>query len=425
MERLLLYVWKYKLYASSALITTEGKEITVIDPGILNTDAGPDFFNAKIKTGKTVWAGSIEIHERASDWVKHHHHRDKAYDAVILHVVNDNDAVVYRSNGEKIPQLILPIPDYIRENIQHLFESEQPLPCFATLKTTDSFLITAWLNALTSERLERKTQMIFTLLKQKEEDWNEVFYILLTRNFGFGLNSDAFQQLADSLPFHYILKHRNSISQVEALFFGQAGLLEAENDDDYYRFLKREYRFLAHKYGLTPLDASRFKNFRTYPSGFPPIKLAQLAMLWFTYDKLFSQLLEAQTINEIRAFFRLLPSDYWSEHYSFRHKSPTKPKMLGENAINILMINTVASIFFAYGKEKNKLEFCERAIQLQERLPAEQNAIIRLFEKAGVNIKNAADSQAVIQLKREYCEKKKCMYCRIGYLFLKTKHQSE
>ncbi len=350
MERLLHYVWKYRLYSATALITTEGKEITVIDPGIPNTDAGPDFFNAKIKTGNTIWAGSVEIHEHASDWTKHKHHQDKAYDAVILHVVNDDDAVVLRSNGEIIPQLILPIPNYIRENIQFLLESELPLPCFSTLKKTDPFLITAWLNALTSERLERKTQTIFTLLQQKEEDWNEVFYILLTRNFGFGLNSDAFQQLAESLPLRYILKQRNSISQVEALFFGQAGLLEAEEGDEYYRLLKREYRFLSHKYGLTPLDSSQFKSFRTHPTGFPPIKLAQLSMIWFTYDTLFSQLLEARTINEIRSLFRLHPSEYWSEHYSFKHKSPVRDNVLGEKAINILMINTVASFFFAYGK---------------------------------------------------------------------------
>lgn len=421
MERLLHYVWKYRLY-SSVLTTNDGRVISVIDPGIPNTDAGPDFFNAKIKEGDTVWAGGVEIHTRASDWVRHGHDRDKAYDAVILHVVEEDDMPVCRSNGETIPQLVLPVPDYVRQNVRQLFLSEQVLPCAAVIKETDSFLLSSWLNVLTSERLERKTQDIFSLLEQNESDWNEVLYVLLTRNFGFGLNSDAFQQLASSLPLRYIQKHRHSISQVEALLFGQAGMLKEEEGDEYYRLLRREYQFLAHKFNLTSLEPSLFKSLRTRPVSFPHLKLAQLAMLWFTYDTLFSQLLEANTLNEIRAFFRIQPSDYWLTHYNFRHLSPSKPKAIGENAINIIIINTVTSLFFAYGKKKNKPEYCERAIQILERMPPEQNSICRLFQQAGMLTRNAADSQAVIQLKREYCEKKKCMYCRIGYYYLKRKY---
>jgi len=420
MERLLHYVWKYRLY-SSILTTNDGKEISVIDPGTPNADAGPDFFNAKIKDGNTVWAGSVEIHTRASDWLRHGHDKDKAYDAVILHIVEVDDMPVCRSNGEVIPQLVLPVPEHVRQNIRQLFLSEKILPCAAVIKETDAFLLSSWLNVLTSERLERKTQDIFTLLEQNGSDWNEVFYILLTRNFGFGLNSDAFQQLASGLPLRYIQKHRHSISQVEALLFGRAGMLEEEEGDEYYRLLRREYRFLAHKFDLMSLEAIRFKSLRTRPVSFPHLKLAQLAMLWFMHDTLFSRLLEANTLNEIRAFFRIQPSDYWLTHYNFSRVSPSKYKTLGENAINILIINTVSSLFFAYGKQKNKSEYCERAIQILERIPPEQNGICRLFQQAGIQPRNAADSQAVIQLKREYCEKKKCMYCRIGYYYLKRK----
>lgn len=420
MECLLHYVWKYKLYASSTLETTDGKEIIVIDPGISNPNAGPDFFNAKIKEGNTVWAGNIEIHERASDWLKHRHDKDKAYDSVIFHVTGLNDATITRSDGEVIPQVVLPVPEYVRVNIDSLLRSDRPLPCISVINETDSFLLSSWLNVLTSERLERKTQDILELLERKEEDWNEVFYILLTRNFGFGLNSEAFQQLACSLPLRYIQKHRHSISQIEALLLGQAGMLEDEGGDEYYRLLKREYQFLAHKFDLVPLDKSLFKSFRTRPVGFPHLKLAQLAMLWFTHDTLFSRILEAGTLNEIRHFLRVRPSDYWLSHYNFKSSSPIKPKPIGENAINILIINTVASLFFAYGKKKNRPEYCERSIKILERIPAEQNSITGLFAKTNVKIENAADSQAVIQLKREYCEKKKCMYCRIGYYYLKT-----
>lgn len=420
MESLLHYVWKYRLY-TSVLTTNEGKEVYVIDPGITNSDAGPDFFNAKIKEGDTVWAGSIEIHKRASDWFKHGHDKDKAYDAVVLHIVEEDDVPVFRSTGEKISQLVLPVPSYIRQNINQLLSSKSILPCASIIKDLDPFLLSSWLNVLASERLERKMQDIFTLLKQQDEDWNEVFYILLTRNFGFGLNSEAFQQLAVSLPLRYIRKHRHSISQVEALFFGQAGMLKDEGGDEYYRLLRREYEFLSRKFDLKAVDASQFKSMRVRPIGFPHLKIAQLSMLWFTYDTLFSQLLEANTLNEIRAFFRFQPSDYWLTHYSFRHQSPERSKVIGENAINIIIINTVASVMFAWGKRKNKLEYCERAIQILERLPAEQNSICRLFTNAGIQLSNAADSQAVIQLKRAYCETKKCIYCRIGYNYLKRK----
>lgn len=420
MEHLLHYVWKYRLY-TTVLITTEGEEIQVIDPGIHNTDAGPDFFNAKIKVGDTLWAGNVEIHDLTSDWIKHGHDRDKAYDGVILHITGESDVAVLRSNGEPIPEVVLPVPDYIRENVQQLLDSETQLPCLSVIAETDPFLLSAWLNTLTGERLERKTRDILTLLEQNGDDWNEVFYILLTRNFGFGLNNDAFQQLASSLPLRYIRKHRGSISQVEAFLFGQAGMLIEEGGDEYYRLLRREYQFLSHKFNLKPLDASLFRSFRTRPDNFPYLKIAQLAMLWFTYDTLFSQLLEANTLNEIRKLLRLNPSDYWLTHFSFKRLSPSNSKLPGENMINILIINTVASIFFAYGQKKNKPEYCERAIQMQERIPAENNSVIRLFDQVGLKVRNSADSQAVIQLKREYCEKKKCMYCRIGYYYLKTK----
>ena len=250
MERLLHYVWKYKLYASTSLATTEGLPIAVIDPGIQNTDAGPDFFNAKIKIDGTVWAGSVEIHEKASDWLLHHHDSDKAYDSVILHVTGVNDASICRMNGEPIPQLILPVPEPARKNIDWLLAREVPVPCLERIQDVDSVHLASWMDTLLSERLERKTEDIYRLLDQYQEDWNEVFYILLTRSFGFGVNSDAFEWLAKSLPLRYIQKQRASESQVEAMLFGQAGMLSEEGSCHYYRLLRREYEFLRHKFGL-------------------------------------------------------------------------------------------------------------------------------------------------------------------------------
>ncbi len=419
MERLLHYVWKYKLYNASELVTTDGVPIQVLDPGVLNTDAGPDFFNAKIKVDNTVWAGSVEIHDKASDWFRHHHDKDKGYDSVILHVTRNNDATVFRTNGEPLPQLILTVPEAVEKNINWLLQREADLPCLSYISEMESIHICAWLNALTEERLQRKTNDIITLLEQYNNDWNEVFYITLTRNFGFGVNSDAFEWLAKSLPFHCIQKQRNSQSQVEAMLFGQAGMLEYPGSCAYYRLLQREYRFLRHKFGLKPLNGSLFKNLRVRPGNFPYERLAQLSAIWTSYDTIFSAVLEAGTIREIKNLLHLAPSEYWKTHCHFRHISPPKEKKLGEDSLNIILINTVIPMMFAFGLRNKKEEYCERAVKLLEMLSPEKNSIVHTFSKAGVQVRHAGDSQALIQLKRAYCEQKKCLYCRIGFKFLK------
>ena len=420
MERLLHYIWKYRLYGASPLVTTTGQSLQVLDPGQSHADAGADFFNAKIKVGPVVWAGSVEVHERASDWFRHHHDRDRAYDTVIRHVVGVADAEVRRSNGEVIPQLILPIPEAVRDNIAWLLERDMPVPCLERLPEIDPLLLSLWMGALLSERLERKTGQILQMVEQYRGDWNEVCYVLLTRSFGCGINSDAFEWLARSLPFHCILKQRNSQSQVEALFFGQAGLLqESLPNDAYYTLLQREYQFLRHKFDLHPLDESLFKRLRIRPGNFPHLKLAQLAALWTRYDTLFSSLLEARTPGEVKRFFQVLPSDYWQTHYQFRHASPAQGKSMGASFVQLQLINTVVPLFFAYGQQKHLPEYGERALRLLETIPPEQNSIIRLFSRSGMGVRHAGDSQALIQLKREYCEKKKCLFCRIGFQLLR------
>ncbi len=375
MERLLHYVWKYKLYTATPLITTEGRPVQVIDPGMQNTDAGPDFFNAKIKIDGTLWVGSVEIHDKSSDWLLHHHDTDKAYDCVILHITGFNDFQPVRTNGNPIPQMLLTVPENILRSIDWLLYREAALPCLDHITGIAPLHIACWMEALLSERLERKTHDIFLLLDAYQTDWNEVFYITLTRNFGFGVNNDAFERLAKSLPLRCIQKQRSSHSQIEAMLFGQAGMLEEENDDHYYRLLQREYDFLRHKFSLSPMEDFVFKNLRTRPVNFPYLKVAQLAALWVQYDTLFSAILEARSTGEIKKYFRIPPSGYWETHYHFRYASPRKEKTIGENALNILLINTVVPMLFAYG--------------LHNKRP-------------------------------EYCEKKKCLYCRIGFRMLKT-----
>ena len=417
MERLLHYVWKYKLYTATPLITTEGRPVQVIDPGMQNTDAGPDFFNAKIKIDGTLWVGSVEIHDKSSDWLLHHHDTDKAYDCVILHIIGFNDFQPVRTNGNPIPQMLLTVPENILRSIDWLLYREAALPCLDHITGIAPLHIACWMEALLSERLERKTHDIFLLLDAYQTDWNEVFYITLTRNFGFGVNNDAFERLAKSLPLRCIQKQRNSHSQIEAMLFGQAGMLEEENDDHYYRLLQREYDFLRHKFGLSPMEDFVFKNLRTRPVNFPYLKVAQLAALWVRYDTLFSAILEARSTGEIKKYFRIPPSGYWETHYHFRYASPRKEKTIGENA---LLINTVVPMLFAYGLHNKRPEYCERATRLLESIPPEKNTIVTTFYNAGITVRHAGDSQALIQLKREYCEKKKCLYCRIGFRMLKT-----
>ena len=420
MERLLHYVWKYKLYTATPLITTEGRPVQVIDPGMQNTDAGPDFFNAKIKIDGTLWVGSVEIHDKSSDWLLHHHDTDKAYDCVILHIIGFNDFQPVRTNGNPIPQMLLTVPENILRSIDWLLYREAALPCLDHITGIAPLHIACWMEALLSERLERKTHDIFLLLDAYQTDWNEVFYITLTRNFGFGVNNDAFERLAKSLPLRCIQKQRSSHSQIEAMLFGQAGMLKEENDDHYYRLLQREYDFLRHKFSLSPMEDFVFKNLRTRPVNFPYLKVAQLAALWVQYDTLFSAILEARSTGEIKKYFRIPPSGYWETHYHFRYASPRKEKTIGENALNILLINTVVPMLFAYGLHNKRPEYCERATRLLESIPPEKNTIVTTFYNAGITVRHAGDSQALIQLKREYCEKKKCLYCRIGFRMLKT-----
>jgi hypothetical protein len=419
MERLLHYVWKYKLYAPDTLVTAEGEPVCVIDTGIQNTDAGPDFFNAKVKIGKTIWAGSVEIHEKASDWMRHHHDKDRAYDSVILHLVGADDIPINRTNGERIPQALLPVPEQVRKNIDWLLHREVSIPCLPSIKYIESIQLTLWIDALLYERLERKTKDILQLLVQYKDDWNEVFYITLSRYFGFGVNNDAFERLAKSLPFRYLLKQRSSSSQIESMLFGQTGMLDETLDDHYYRLLQQEYKFLRTKFGLEPLDKSLFRSLRARPVNFPHIKLAQLAAILHRYDTLFSRILGEVNPMEVKELFRVQPSDYWETHFHFKGTSPKSVKTLGESALNVLLINTVAPMLFAYGHKNGLPEYGERAIALLESLPPEKNQIVATFNHAGIRVQHAGDSQALIQLKREYCEKKKCLYCRIGFRVLK------
>lgn len=419
-ENLLHYVWKYKLYSPDGLFTTDGQPIEIIDAGTHNTDAGPDFFNAKIKIGDTMWAGNVEIHRSSDEWEKHKHHQDKAYNSVVLHLAENINKEVYNEKGMKVPQCKLVVPEQIQKNADYLLNNLRSIPCEKQLPLVPKVLISTYLNVLAIERLERKTKDIFGHLRRYNNSWDETFYVMLSRNFGFGLNSDEFERLALSLPYNYIQKHSDNLFQVEALFFGQAGMLEDQLHDDYYVKLQNEYRFLKSKYSLKNLDGFLFKKLRTRPQAFPQIRIAQLAVLLQQSGRLFSSILEKEDYNQIRLYFHVNPSEYWQTHYSFGKESPKASKYIGDSSLDIILINTVAPILFAYGKMHDMEKYCDRGIYILESVKPERNSIVSDFKSAGVAPRNAFDTQALIQLRKEYCDKRKCLYCRIGHFLLSS-----
>lgn len=422
MERLLHYTWKHKLFPLKELRTTNGQHLEVIDTGLANPHAGPDFFNAKIKLDGVLWVGNVEIHLRASDWFKHGHHTDRSYDSVILHVASEMDAEVSRSNGENIPQLQLICPANVQNNYQELLAADCYPPCYRIIPTLPAFTAHSWMSALQMERFEQKTSQLTERLKLCNYHWEDAFFVTLARNFGFGVNGDAFERWAQNyVPLRAVDKHRDNLFQIEALFFGQAGILSDWDGDEYYLRLKKEYEYLAHKFDLKPMDVTLWKFLRLRPNNFPHVRIAQLACLYHRSQGLLSQLLEKKTLKEVRDLLRGGASEYWNTHYAFGGISPSRPKSLSQSSVDLLIINTVVTFLYAYGVHKGNEELCNRASAFLEELRPENNFIIRMWEGCGLKVAHAGDSQALIQLKKEYCDKKKCLYCRIGYEYLKKK----
>lgn len=418
MEDLLHYIWKFRLYKKE-LKTTTGQLIEVIDVGLSNTNEGPDFFNAKIKIGEEVWAGNVEIHRSSDEWVKHKHHTNKNYNSVILHIVENANCEVFNELGQPIAQCEITYPQHIKENYSFLIHSNTDIPCCNYIGSMSDFHLNSWMNTLLIERLERKANNIQSLLDRFNNSWEDAFYVLLSRNFGFGLNSDSFERLALSLPLNYIRKQGDNLIQIEALLFGQSGMLDnQEVKDDYFALLRKEYEFLRNKYDLKPLESYIFKSLRTRPTAFPQIRIAQLAALLHSSHGLFSKITTCEDVGRIRLMFHVNASEYWQTHYAFGVTSDRKSKYLGDASLDIILINTVAPILFIYGKSIGSDVHCERALKFLEIIKPERNMITKRFEKLKIPLNNAADSQAIIQMKREYCEPRKCLFCRIGHQML-------
>ncbi len=419
-EAFIQYLWKNRLVKNDSFVLPDGQSFEVLDPGEQNTNAGPDFFNTKIRIDHTTWAGNTEIHINASDWFKHGHQHDDAYDNVILHVVMNNDAEVSRSNGENIPAIEISFDPDIYDNYTSLINKKRWIPCHDKIRTIDPMAIRLWMHALLVERLERKTSDVLKAYHINNNNWEETFYQFLARSFGFNINSSPFNLLARSLPLKALAKHKNNLPQIEAMLFGQAGMLQYRSNDVYHEQLRKEYSFLQKKFNLKPIDPSLWKLLRLRPSNFPTIRISQFAVLINRSSNLFSKILEAKSLKELEKMFDIEATAYWNDHYNFNKKTiRNTKKKFGKNAFYTVVINTIIPFLFIYGKVRDIDVLKDRALGFLEKLPAENNNIINKWKDTGIKANSAFESQALIQLKNEYCKQKNCLRCQIGNIIIR------
>ena len=417
-EKLLQYIWQFQYFNYSDLRTEEGELLQIIHPGSLNINQGPDFSDAKIKINTTIWAGSIELHINTSDWKNHKHSNDKNYKNVILHAVWHHDINLNLPCStlvleDKVPKLLLAKYD-------ELMNADSFIPCEKHIQQINSLTWQSWKERLLIERLEQRTQLIFDHLQKNKNHWEETFWWLLAKNFGVKLNSVAFEKIAQSVSVNILAKHKGQIHQVEALLFGQAGLLEGVFAEDYPTLLQKEYLFLLKKYNLQKVEASMI-FLRMRPSNFPTVRLAQLAMLVHSSLHLFSKIKESSDLKSIKQLLEVTANDYWHYHYVFDETTAFKKKKLGEQMIDNILINTVVPVLFAYGHYHGENSFKDKALQWLEEIKAEKNSITNGFISLQVENKTAFDSQALIQLKNEYCNKKRCLDCSVGNKLIRNK----
>ncbi|HMQ08918.1 MAG TPA: DUF2851 family protein [Saprospiraceae bacterium] len=422
-EDLLQYVWRTRKFLAYPLLTEEGETIEIIQYGIQNSDAGPDFSHARIRINGVEWAGNVEMHVLSSLWYKHKHDKDPTYDNVILHVVYERDCHVYRRNGSQIPCLRLKdrIPDSVLKTYVDLLTNDQTIPCARMIGKVNTEKISLWQHGLLIERLKRKVQMLNRILIHQNMDWEQATFIWLARYMGSRVNVLPFEMLARSIHVHILYKNRDQPLIIDALLFGQAGLLESSFKDEYPNHLKNEYRFLQKKYDLQPIDPSMWKFARLRPIHFPTIRIAQLGGIIRTWPGLFGKLTGGYSPDWITGFSNSKMHDYWEDHYRFDQSSKSLHKGLGKQLIHLLQINVLSPLLFLYGQETGDSSFKDRAIEILDKLPPENNKIIREWKSLSLQVHNAAQSQALNHLKTEYCHHRKCTHCAIGHEVINLK----
>jgi len=418
-EEFLHFIWKNQLFGTDELYTRDGCPLEIIDPGAYNRDSGPDFFNSRIRLGETEWAGNVEIHINASDWYRHKHNIDHAYDNVILHVVANYDSHVKSAGGIDPPACIITWEPGVEDKYREYLNNPDVIACRNDLHNIPPFSIRHWISRMATERLDNKTGKIVQILKETNNDWDETLYRLLSRYFGMKVNSEPFFLLSRKLPLRIIRKHADNRLQVEALMFGQAGMLEPgvfekEIYDEYYCSLLAEYKVLRQKYSLKPSGPWIWKFHRLRPFNFPTIRISQLAGLMSRGSSLFSIVKSSTSFEELHRLFACDASDYWNNHYIFGSYKKGKTKRTGNTMISLLLINTVIPMLFLYGRETGSMEYCNRAVDLLDNIEPEDNRIIREWSNAGIIPCSALESQGLIHLREEYCKNRQCLNCQYG-----------
>lgn len=420
-EVFLHYLWQFQQFDKSNLQTSEAERIVVLKTGMLNTDAGPDFSHARLQINEIEWAGNVEIHIKSSDWQLHKHQHNEAYNNVILHVVWENDQPIARQDGSLIPTLELKsITDILLLNkYQYLIDNQAIIPCKEQFSEVSDLSKFAILDKVLAKRLQQKAQIVEQIFEQNKGDWEETAYQLLARNFGFKLNSETFLRLAQNLPLKVLQKHRNNLTQIEAMLFGQAGLIDTV--DEYSEKLNHEYFFFAAKFSLksTQLASHEWKFLRTRPANFPTIRIAQLAKLITQQQSFFSLFTQTNSIEDLRNSLKIEQSVYWQEHYNLGKISGKKLVGLGKDSINNILINTVIPLLACYSEKTDNQELMTRCVSFLEVLPAEENHITEMWEGLGLKIKSAFDSQASIELYNNFCTQKRCLQCNVGIEILR------
>lgn len=419
-EDYLHYLWNYKKFDLSDLKTTLDETITIINSGFYSQLAGPDFFNAQIIIGNQKWAGNVEIHLKSSDWYVHHHEKDDNYNNVILHVVWENDSPIFRKDNTEIP--VLEIKNYVSKEELRKYNELSTVKtwifCENQLNGIDGFVIKNWQERLFFERLERKSISVQNLLDTTENDWEAVLFSMLSKSFGLNTNGIIFLKIAQSIPFNVIRKESSDLMNLEAIFFGRAGLLDDEKEDSYFKDLKNRWLYIENKYQLPKIIIEPVQFFKHRPDNFPTVRLAQLAQLYHLQQNLFSKIIEIKSVKDFYKTFDVKVSEYWESHYQFDKESPKKRKAITHSFTDLIIINTIIPILFSYYKSIGK-EVSEELIEILSNLPLEKNTIVEKFSSIGLKSHNAYESQSLLQLKNEYCNYKKCLQCRIGLELLK------
>lgn len=423
-ESFLHYLWQFQYFDKNDLRSAEGEPISILKIGFLNSNAGPDFADAKIKINGIEWVGTVEIHVKSSDWYLHNHEVDEAYENVVLHVVWENDKPVFRKDKTLLPTLELNrrVEESIFKAYKKLINSPSAIACEKLFAHVDELTKLSMLDRALMERLENKADQVRGVLKLNHGDWEETCYQLLAKNFGFKVNAEPFYQLGRSLPYKIILK-QNSLLQVEALLFGQAGMLETKTKDDYIASLYREYHSLVQKYSLKEyrLNPSQWRFLRLRPANFPTVRIAQFASMLYLSKNIFSQMVSATSYRVIYELISVGQSVYWNTHYRFGKKAKGIVPDLGELSVQNILINTVVPLLVVYGKYKDEQQLVEKGVQILQQLPGEHNKITRLWQALGLHVRTAFDSQSLIGLYNDFCQKRQCLNCSVGTSILKPK----